>query len=65
MELSRLLNTGLDRGTLNVLISLCEQGVDPDALAMVVTELRREAVGLAHGAKKAKEEEAALFNESQ
>ena len=45
-ELSRLLDTGLDRETLSILISLVESGVHPDALAAVVKELRREAAEL-------------------
>jgi len=42
-EISRLLNTGLDRQTLSILISLCEAGVNPEALAAVVKELRVQA----------------------
>jgi len=42
-EISQLLNTGLDRETLSVCISLCEAGVNPEALAAVVKELRRES----------------------
>ena len=45
-EVSRLLDTGLDRATLAVLIELVESGVNPDALAHVVQELRREAAEL-------------------
>jgi len=45
-EISRLLNCGLDRETLSILISLCENGVNPEALAAVVKELRREASAL-------------------
>jgi len=44
--MSRILNTGLDRETLAILISLCECGVNPEALAAVVKELRREAAAL-------------------
>ncbi|XXQ37846.1 Mitotic-spindle organizing protein 1 [Plasmodiophora brassicae] len=40
-EISEALNTGLDRETLSILVSLCEAGVNPEALAMVVCELRR------------------------
>jgi len=43
LSLSRILNTGLDRETLSILMQLCEHGVNPDALAAVVKELRREA----------------------
>ncbi|KAL7753868.1 Mitotic-spindle organizing protein 1 [Sorochytrium milnesiophthora] len=42
LEISNLLNTGLDRETLSICISLCEAGVNPDALAAVIKELRRE-----------------------
>jgi mitotic-spindle organizing protein 1 len=42
-QLSGLLNTGLDRSTVAILLSLVECGVNPEALAQVVKELRREA----------------------
>lgn len=42
-ELSRLLNTGLDRETLAVLMALLQKGVNPEALAAVVKDLRKEA----------------------
>jgi mitotic-spindle organizing protein 1 len=42
-EMSKLLNTGLDRVSVSLLISLCESGVNPEALAAVVKELNREA----------------------
>merc|ERR1711907_774656 len=42
-EMSRLLNCGLNREQLSILISLCENGVNPEALGVVVKELRREA----------------------
>lgn len=42
-EMSLLLNTGLDRETLALAMSLCEQGVNPEALAQVVRELKRES----------------------
>ena len=50
-EISQLLNTGLDRHSLSILLSLCEHGVNPEALAMVVKELRREAAALRTSAK--------------
>ncbi|XP_036368119.1 mitotic-spindle organizing protein 1-like [Octopus sinensis] len=40
MELSNILNTGLDSETLSLCIQLCESGVNPDALAVVIHELR-------------------------
>ncbi|CAK9208321.1 unnamed protein product [Sphagnum troendelagicum] len=44
--MANLLGTGLDRQTLSILIALCEHGVNPEALAAVVKELRREAAAL-------------------
>ena len=43
MEISRLLNTGLDEETLALCLQLCENGVNPEALAEVIKELRRES----------------------
>ena len=45
-EISLLLNCGLDRQTLSILVSLCENGVNPEALANVVKELKQEAAAL-------------------
>ena len=42
-QLSLLLNAGLDRSTVALCIGLLECGVNPEALATVVKELRREA----------------------
>ena len=39
-EVSNILNTGLDRETLSILVNLCEAGVNPEALAVVVKKLR-------------------------
>ena len=44
--MSKLLDTGLDRETLAILVALVENGVSPEALAAVVKELRREAAAL-------------------
>ncbi|KAJ1403006.1 Mitotic-spindle organizing protein 1 [Sesbania bispinosa] len=41
-NMSNILDTGLDRHTLSVLIALCDLGVNPEALAAVVKELRKE-----------------------
>jgi mitotic-spindle organizing protein 1 len=38
---------GLDRKTLGILVALCEQGVNPEALAEVVKFLRREQASAA------------------
>ncbi|KAI9231881.1 MAG: mitotic-spindle organizing gamma-tubulin ring associated-domain-containing protein [Podila humilis] len=40
--MSSILNTGLDRETLSICVSLCESGVNPEALAAVIKELRRD-----------------------
>eukprot|EP00037_Helgoeca_nana_P011929 m.107479 g.107479 ORF g.107479 m.107479 type:complete len:77 (+) comp21151_c0_seq1:95-325(+) len=45
-EMSKLLNTGLDQETLAICVKLCEAGVNPEAIAAVVKELRREADAL-------------------
>ena len=45
-ELSQILNCGLDRQTLSILVSLCENGANPEALAAVVKELQRESLAL-------------------
>lgn len=44
--MSTILDTGLDRKTLSLLLELVESGVNPEALAAVVKELRREAATL-------------------
>ncbi len=45
-EISDLLNTGLDDDTLKICVQLLEAGVNAEALATVVMELRREAGAL-------------------
>lgn len=42
-EIAKILETGLDRETLKIVKALCEQGVNPQALAEVIKYLRREA----------------------
>ncbi|KAJ5086337.1 hypothetical protein NUU61_007644 [Penicillium alfredii] len=42
-EISTLLNTNLDRTELSLCVSLIENGVNPDALATVITDLRKES----------------------
>ncbi|KAK1932909.1 hypothetical protein X943_001346 [Babesia divergens] len=39
-EISKILNTGLDRPTLAILVDLCEKGVDPTVLAYMVKHLK-------------------------
>lgn len=45
-EVSELLDTGLKRESLEILVQLVEHGVNPVALAAVVQELRRERAGV-------------------
>ncbi len=45
-EISDLLNTGLDEETLQICVQLLEAGVNPEALAAVVMELRRETANI-------------------
>lgn len=42
MELSRLLCTGLEPETLSTCVQLCEAGINPELLAIVIRELRKE-----------------------
>ncbi|XP_046294492.1 mitotic-spindle organizing protein 1-like [Marmota monax] len=39
LEISRILNTGLDMETLSICVRLCEQGINPEALSSVIKEL--------------------------
>ncbi|GFZ43918.1 Mitotic-spindle organizing protein 1 [Saitozyma sp. JCM 24511] len=45
-DLSQLLETGLDKQALSICVGMIEQGANPDTLAAVVKELRREAAAL-------------------
>lgn len=45
-EISNILNTGLDGDTLSRCVRLCEHGVNPESLANVIRELRRESTAL-------------------
>ena len=45
-EIAQLLDVGLDKKTLSILIALCEHGVNPEALAAAVKELQREAAAI-------------------
>ncbi|TFK51785.1 hypothetical protein OE88DRAFT_1658399 [Heliocybe sulcata] len=44
-EISQLLNTQLDKETLATCVNMIESGVNPEALAAVIQELRRESAG--------------------
>lgn len=41
-EINKLLNCGLDKETLSICMGLLETGVNPEALADVIKEIRRE-----------------------
>ncbi|CAD8179650.1 unnamed protein product [Paramecium octaurelia] len=41
-EMSQILNCGLDRQQLAILVSMIENGVNPEALALVVNEMKTE-----------------------
>lgn len=45
-EMAQILNCGLDRQTISILVSMIEMGVNPEALAAVVQEMRRENFAL-------------------
>ncbi|KAM5277943.1 mitotic-spindle organizing protein 1 [Hipposideros larvatus] len=46
LEISRILNTGLDMETLSICVRLCEQGINPEALSSVIKELRKASEAL-------------------
>ncbi|KAF8892050.1 mitotic-spindle organizing gamma-tubulin ring associated-domain-containing protein [Infundibulicybe gibba] len=45
-EMSQLLNTQLDKETLAICVGMIESGVNPEALAAVIQELRRENLAM-------------------
>jgi len=46
MEISKILNTGLDAETLAVCVELCELGINPEAIATVIKEIRSQTASL-------------------
>ena len=52
-EISNILDCGVDRETMAVCISLLENGADPESLAVVVKELKREAKRLRESRERA------------
>lgn len=42
VDISKLLNTGLDKESILILIKLVELGVQPETLSELVIEIRRE-----------------------
>ncbi|GLB41777.1 putative mitotic-spindle organizing gamma-tubulin ring associated [Lyophyllum shimeji] len=45
-DMSQLLNTQLDKETLATCIGMIESGANPEALAAVIQELRRESASI-------------------
>ncbi|GLJ16434.1 hypothetical protein SUGI_0279590 [Cryptomeria japonica] len=45
-SMSNFMQTRIDQHNLTILIALTEQGVNPEALAAVIKELRREAAAI-------------------
>ena len=43
-NISHLLNTGLSPETLDICIQLCEAGINPQALADIIQQIRNEIV---------------------
>ncbi|KAJ5637361.1 mitotic-spindle organizing protein associated with a ring of gamma-tubulin 1 [Penicillium lividum] len=48
-DISKILNTNLTRTELSLCVSLIENGVNPDALAAVVKDLRKESATVSSG----------------
>ncbi|KAF0982590.1 hypothetical protein FDP41_011520 [Naegleria fowleri] len=42
-EINNILNAGLDRESLSIIMNLCEMGINPEALAACVKEIKTEA----------------------
>ncbi|CAM0877366.1 unnamed protein product [Alopecurus aequalis] len=49
-QMSQILDTGLDRHTLSLLMALCDRGANPEALAALVRELSSAAPPKSNGA---------------
>ena len=45
-EISQILNCGINRDTLSIIISMIENGANPEALAAVIREMRKESFSL-------------------
>ena len=52
-DISQLLNTGLDVECLAICVKLCENGVNPEALATVVRELRKQSEAIKREVRRA------------
>ena len=44
-QISQILDTGLDKETLNILIALCESGVNPEVNTLTHNDLDGKAIG--------------------
>eukprot|EP01080_Neovahlkampfia_damariscottae_P000343 gene343-6757_t len=42
-EISNILNTGLDKESLSILVGLCESGANPEALTAIVSQINKES----------------------
>ena len=42
-EMSNILNSDLDKESLAILVSLCESGINPDALIAVINQINKES----------------------
>lgn len=54
-QLSALLGAGLDKQSLGICVSLLESGVNPEALACIMKEIKKEAESLSATAAPAAE----------
>ena len=45
-ELSQILNCGVNRDALSTMVSMIENGVNPEALAAVVKEMKKENMSI-------------------
>lgn len=64
LEISRLLNTGLDMESLSICVRLCEQGINPEALSAVIKELRKASESLKVPASVDTQRALCTFNEN-
>uniref|UniRef100_H2YA05 Mitotic-spindle organizing protein 1 n=1 Tax=Ciona savignyi TaxID=51511 RepID=H2YA05_CIOSA len=46
LEISGILNTGLDAETLAVCVQMCELGINPEAIATIIKEIRVQTSSL-------------------
>ncbi|XP_075738033.1 mitotic-spindle organizing protein 1-like isoform X2 [Rhipicephalus microplus] len=56
LEMSQLLNTGLDAQSLGLCVKLCESGVNPVALACLIKEVRAQTASNVPTSKSANDD---------